>query len=85
MNEFGEAEQDFSYEHNAMHLERCYKSSLASTWETPCQCKCNPDKFINKTYAEVLSETGIIRSLVFYDANGNPLESLMNVRLCDSI
>jgi hypothetical protein len=76
----GETVENFDYDHNALRLGKCVQSEDEAVWETSCACKCNADKFANKSIADILTDTGIIHSLVFFDKDGVPVESLMNVR-----
>ena len=46
--------------------------------EEDCQCYCSEENFKNMTSSHVLSSTGIIKSLVFFDKDGLPIESWQN-------
>lgn len=44
-----------------------------------CKCRCTVQSLQNMSSAHILSNTGIIHSLVFYDKLGNPIENWQNV------
>ena len=52
--------------------------STTTTAEADCQCYCSEASLQNMTSAEILYNTSIIKSLVFFDQDGVPIESWLN-------
>lgn len=56
----------------------CPSNCDSNAPESDCECYCSEESFKNMTAAHILSATGIIKSLVFFDSNGLPIESWQN-------
>jgi hypothetical protein len=59
----------------------CPEGNGLCNQETPpeeCKCQCTEASLRNMSAAHILSSTDIIRSLVFYDKDGIPIESWQN-------
>jgi len=56
----------------------CPTNCTSSTPEADCQCYCTEESRQNKTASQILFSTSIIKSLVFFDQNGLPIESWLN-------
>lgn len=56
----------------------CPEGCASDTPEVDCQCYCTQESYQNLTAAHILANTGIIKSLAFYDKDGLPIENWQN-------
>ena len=56
----------------------CPSDCTSATPEADCQCYCSEESRQNLTSSHILSATNIIKSLVFFDKDGLPIESWQN-------
>jgi hypothetical protein len=53
--------------------------TLGVTRPRDCTCVCTEESYQGMTPAHILSSTGIIKFLVFYDKDGNPISDWQNI------